>query len=226
MSSIPNKSGIYVIRNTVNGKFYIGQAQNLRLRWKGHKAILRNNHHTNPHLKAAWDKYGESAFSFSILEYCDVEQLNRCEQEYLDIWVGQGNCYNIARDAEVPSRGIPKSDEHKKKLSVAHKGEKNYWFGKPSPKRGKPMSEEQKQKLSKAHKGKPAHNKGIPRSEETKEKLRIKALNRSHSEETKAQMRIAQRRRFDREKLEREQKDGTLQLLPSVCDDHESGVIS
>lgn len=36
-----------------------------------------------------------------------------------------------------------------------------------------PMSEDQKQKISKAHKGRPSVNKGIPKSEETKQKMSI-----------------------------------------------------
>ena len=50
------------------------------------------------------------------------------------------------------------------RISKAHKGEKNHFFGKH-------LSEEHKRKLSKAKKGKPAHNKGVPMSEEQKKKL-------------------------------------------------------
>jgi len=55
----------------------------------------------------------------------------------------------------------------------------------------KPLSEETKRKLSKAHKGKPAWNKGIPATEETKKKLRERVPSMSgkhHSEETKAKL--------------------------------------
>ena len=50
------------------------------------------------------------------------------------------------------------------RVSKAHKGEKNHFYGKTH-------SEESKKKMSEAHKGKPAHNKGVPMSEEQKKKI-------------------------------------------------------
>ena len=63
------------------------------------------------------------------------------------------------------------SDETRKKISDAHKGESNPMFGKTGelhPNYGKPMSDEQKQKLSEAHKGKPSSFKGCKHTEEAK----------------------------------------------------------
>lgn len=62
------KSGIYKIENKVNGKVYIGSSNSIKRRWQKHKALLRHGKHQNSHLQAAWDKYGEDNFSFSVIE--------------------------------------------------------------------------------------------------------------------------------------------------------------
>lgn len=61
--------GIYVIKNTVNGKRYVGQSKNLTARWKAHLWCLRNDYHAeNLHLRRAWKKYGAQAFVFVIIQ--------------------------------------------------------------------------------------------------------------------------------------------------------------
>jgi group I intron endonuclease len=61
-------SGVYQIKNLVNGKVYIGSSVNIKARWSAHKSTLRKNSHHSAALQRAWDKYGESSFEFSILE--------------------------------------------------------------------------------------------------------------------------------------------------------------
>ena len=40
-------SGIYIIRNKINYKVYVGQSVNTKLRIANHKNLLRNNKHEN-----------------------------------------------------------------------------------------------------------------------------------------------------------------------------------
>lgn len=83
--SLPTDSGIYMITNTVNQKFYVGSALNIRERAYGHIHHLRTQKHHNPKLQAAWDKYKEDAFVFSVLEIVpDRTNLIACEQKWLD----------------------------------------------------------------------------------------------------------------------------------------------
>jgi hypothetical protein len=51
-----------------------------------------------------------------------------------------------------------------------------------------PCSEETKKKISKAKKGKPAHNKGISSTDESKQKNRDSHIGKSHSNETKTKI--------------------------------------
>ena len=68
MGDIPRKSGIYQIRNLVNGKVYVGSAVNLQHRRREHRSDLRNGNHHSIKLQRAYNKYGESSFAFEILE--------------------------------------------------------------------------------------------------------------------------------------------------------------
>ena len=60
-------SGIYLIYNICTEKIYVGSSNWIQQRWSNHISKLKKNIHANPHLQAAWNKYGESCFEFSIL---------------------------------------------------------------------------------------------------------------------------------------------------------------
>ena len=95
MESIPKKSGIYQIRNLVNGKIYVGSSINLRKRLKDHFRDLRNNRHVNQHLQKAYNKYGLDKFVFEVLEYVEKDMLLEREQYYIDTLNVVNEGYNI-----------------------------------------------------------------------------------------------------------------------------------
>jgi group I intron endonuclease len=84
------KSGIYCIRNISNNKVYVGKATYLKGRISSHKHLLRKNKHVNIYLQHAWNKYGEDAFEFSILQECKRDLLPEMEA----IWVKTKNANN------------------------------------------------------------------------------------------------------------------------------------
>ncbi len=61
-------SGVYRIKNIVNGKVYIGSSVNIVGRLSNHKKWLSQNIHGNKHLQNAYNKYGDSAFIFEIYD--------------------------------------------------------------------------------------------------------------------------------------------------------------
>lgn len=118
------KSGIYHIKNSTNGKFYLGSAFNLIKRWSRHRSLLRYSRHPNSYLQAAWNKYGEAAFEFQILEYHGKEKLIEREQAWLD-WLtpyDKNIGYNISKTANNDRTGILHTKESKNKMSQSHKG--------------------------------------------------------------------------------------------------------
>lgn len=125
------KSGIYIIRNQVNGKIYLGSASRIRSRWSTHKHQLRKNKHHSVLLQRAWNKYGLDAFVFEVLENTNVENLTEREQYYLDTMTPYVPSigYNICRVANT-MLGFKHSEETKAKLRTMFVGAKNANYGK------------------------------------------------------------------------------------------------
>ena len=69
------KSGIYFIRNKINGKIYVGSAINLKRRKWEHFTRLERNEHHNEYLQRSWNKYGKENFEFLIIQYCEKDKL-------------------------------------------------------------------------------------------------------------------------------------------------------
>lgn len=103
-------SGVYKIKNEINGKVYVGSTNNFTRRWLKHRALLRHNKHQNSHLQAAWNKYGESSFTFSIIEECPIDSLLSREQFYIDTLHPEYNQTMVAGKVEM-------TEERRKKLS-------------------------------------------------------------------------------------------------------------
>ena len=78
-----NKSGIYSIKNTINGKIYVGSSVTIYHRLISHVSYLRRGVHGNAHLQHAWNKYGKSSFVFAELEYVEVRYLPDKERYWI-----------------------------------------------------------------------------------------------------------------------------------------------
>lgn len=76
-------SGVYIILNKTNGKFYIGSSVHILHRWSLHKRQLKKRTHANIYLQRAWDKYGEDSFIFEIVEKCSQENCLDVENKWL-----------------------------------------------------------------------------------------------------------------------------------------------
>lgn len=88
------KIGIYIIRNIINKKVYIGQSVNMIDRFTGHLHYLRKNKHWNNGLQSLYNKYGEEVFNFSILEECAKDKLDNKEKWYIEYYNSYKNGYN------------------------------------------------------------------------------------------------------------------------------------
>ena len=77
--------GIYKITNNINQHCYIGQSRDIQTRWNNEKIASNNKNDKsyNYPLSRAFRKYGIQNFTFSILEECQIEELNEKEHYWI-----------------------------------------------------------------------------------------------------------------------------------------------
>lgn len=174
---------IYLIRNEINKKMYIGQTT---LKGGFDERYYGDISHThNEHLKRSIKKYGVE--NFYIDKEFDIaysqEELNKLEDMYIKLY-----------ETTDPKKGYNKmfggsngkhTEETKKKMSEA---KKNKWKGENNPMFGRKLTDETKRKLSEAHKGKRL-------SKEHRENIGKSSKGRKHTEETKRRIGIASKER-------------------------------
>ena len=66
-------AGIFQIRNTANGKIYLGSSLNLEGPLNSHKFMLTIGRHRNAALQEDWNAFGADKFAFEILEVVKVK---------------------------------------------------------------------------------------------------------------------------------------------------------
>ena len=85
--------GVYQILNKQTGCRYIGESAIPNNRRKDHWSHLRGGYHKNPNLQEDFNKFGEDAFEFEIIEHCEPSQLKQRET----YWIKKHKdcCYNV-----------------------------------------------------------------------------------------------------------------------------------
>jgi len=147
-------SGIYKIINKINEKYYIGSSKDIKDRWNTHKQSLRNNNHHNDHLQRAWNKYGENAFDFVVIELIPEMSLFNVEKKYLNEAKTNPNSYNLIFYPQGGSQSVYVREKMKKHHYLRNGGE--------NPMLGKTHSEKTKELLRQKRLGK------IPSNKDTK----------------------------------------------------------
>lgn len=186
-------SGIYAIRNLVNGKRYVGSAVYLTERFHDHRKLLRRGKHHSIKLQHAWNKYGEAGFVFEIIEIIeDKNSLLPREQHWLEFYESaqSGRGYNISPTAGS-QLGVRRSQEMRLKLSTLNTGKKQSaeTIAKRVAKtKGQKRTLEQRARMSAAKIGKKM-------SAEFRARMSELAKNRTFSALTRANMAAAQRGR-------------------------------
>lgn len=104
-------TGIYIIRNTVNGKVYVGQSVDIYHRWSEHRRLLNEGKHVNRHLQSAVNKYGLGAFVFNIIEECSVDFLDEREVFWIERLNSFRQGYNLTSGGEGNRDWKPNRDD-------------------------------------------------------------------------------------------------------------------
>lgn len=99
-----NDKGVFVVRNTVNNKVFLGSSLNLKNKFERIKLMLNTGNHYNSEFQNDWKKYGEDSFVYEVLETLKIhneENYNySSDLEILEIlWIDKfqpfnEKCYN------------------------------------------------------------------------------------------------------------------------------------
>lgn len=165
---------IYITKNLINGKIYIGQ----------HKSIKYDSTYygSGKYFLRSYKKYGRDFFSNTILSWCNSpEQMNELEKFYIWLYDSTNHDigYNITNGGvlgdtfthlteddkkdrvkkisrSLKSVDMKHSEEWKIKMSHRMSGENNPQFGKRGTNLGKKFSKEHIQKIADANRGRKA----------------------------------------------------------------------
>jgi hypothetical protein len=169
---------IYALSHPETGEIrYIGQAVNPRKRFNLHMFGAQHGK-TFPvydWIRSLLDKDLEP--TFEILEETSLEEMDAAEISWIALCRNHGcNLLNVTDGGSVPMRGRKFTEEHRRKISEAHKGRK--WTDEQRQRaserlKGRKLSPETCAKLSEIRKGKKRGPLGPygPMGEETKRKL-------------------------------------------------------
>ncbi len=165
--------GVYLISNLVNGKIYVGQTRlSLENRFKHHR------YEKQMVISRAMRKYGSKNFKIEPVAYaCSREFADFLEKAFIQFFQSKvPTGYNVGDGGWTGgTHCVPHSEATKRKLSELRKGKKT---GKPAWNRGISHSDETRLKISLAGKGK-------KHSEETKNKIGLGNAGKIYSEETR-----------------------------------------
>jgi group I intron endonuclease len=171
---------IYLIRNRINGKGYVGQTiKSLRIRFNEHKYKAKQG--SNCALHKAIRKHGVENFEIKEVVSCETVLLDDLEKHYIKFYgtyAPAGHGYNLTEggDGGFDGRVIPK--ESLARMSEVHKGN--------SYAKGYKHTDEAKLAMSVAKKGKAPY----PMTEATKAK--ISATLKGHTVSQKTRNKISE----------------------------------
>jgi len=214
---------IYLVRNKVNGKGYVGKTiRRFRDRKRMHERDAERG--IGFIFQRALRKYGFDAFEWKmVVEEDDEKELNELERLFIKRWNTKApNGYNLTDGGEGASGWNP-SEETRRKIGVAHLGMKHTKEARAKIKAAhlcrmyKSHSEQTKRKISEAQKGRSYEELfGEEEATRKKEKHRKARLGKRLSELTKRKLsRVMQGRVFTEEWREKisQAKRGKKQTL-------------
>ena len=102
-------AGVFQIRNLVNGKVFLGTAQNLPGILNSNRFQLTSGSHPNASLQAEWKQFGPSAFAFETLDELKPSEDGRVNirtelSELENLWLEKLKPYEEQGYHERPKR--------------------------------------------------------------------------------------------------------------------------
>lgn len=163
---------VYLIRNLINGKVYVGQTKDFDRRKADH--LYNSNRGSEKPLYYSMRKHGTDNFTFEVLEECADDLINEREQ----YWVAHFDSFNPERGYNLTCGGnqnFERSEETRRKIG-------DFWRGrKQSPEhverrvaklRGQKRTVEQRKRISESQRGITIGRRLGPISEGRRQRLR------------------------------------------------------
>lgn len=133
----PKLAGIYIFKNNINNKCYIGQGVSLRKRIKHHLSNIKNKRYDLPLYKAI-EKYGIHNFTIDILESFIpnvsltteelIKKLDDLEVKYIELYNAYTEGYNCTKGGDFGVLGLKMTKEQKQKISkISKQRAQNYY---------------------------------------------------------------------------------------------------
>lgn len=147
--------GIYLLKNTINKKVYVGQSINVEERIKSHFEIAKNKRKKNNEIQVvdrAIRKYGEENFQSWIILECEEDKLDMFESYFIFYYdsTNRAKGYNLTTGGQK----YKVNDEFRERVSEAtREAMKNVPKEVLATQLGKPRSKETRDKISKTLKG-------------------------------------------------------------------------
>lgn len=111
--------GIYKYQNKINGKIYIGQSDNLERRYAQHIYDTTARPERGTGIDQAMAKYGRENFTYEIIEYCDIKELDERECYWIAYYDSYNNGYN-----KTPGGKSLHGEDHPRAILT----EEDVWF--------------------------------------------------------------------------------------------------
>jgi len=177
---------VYLIRNLLNGKIYVGKTNDAGHRWVQHVSASRGKTHHMPVVRAI-KKYGPENFSFTVLGRFDTEDAALLAEQR---WIKQYDANNPLKGYNLDGGGLggkTLSAETRRKVSEALRGRKlspEHIAKMSEARRGRPLPEATRVKMSEVRRGK-------KRDPHIGQKVAEALQGRSLTPETKMKMALA-----------------------------------
>lgn len=126
-----NTTGVYLIRNKINGRVYIGSSKCIKTRVSSHLRQLKQNIHHSIELQLDFNKFGIENFQVEVLLECSISDARKYEEEYINKFNLKQFGYNQGHTSETLEK---KQSLFKDRLlcllkEQGYKGDgKLYWF--------------------------------------------------------------------------------------------------
>jgi group I intron endonuclease len=187
-------AGIYTLINMNDGKMYVGKAEDVFYRVNKHFRKLNNNTHINKHLQRAWNNTNEDEWSFSIIEECEYDILDKREI----YWIEQLNLlddtvgYNFAVGGTGGNTLAGFTDQQRKEFGEVSRKRNS---GKNNPFYGKTHDATTRKKVSEGNKKFWSNLTEEERKQKAKKSAQAR-VGSKHSLETRERMSIAAKKRW------------------------------